>query len=143
MSIAPTSSPLTTCEHVICAVDRSRASVSAAREAARLMPAAARLTLCTVVTPEALDGGVLPDTGRNREAQRALDQAQAELQPFHDPELHLREGPPIRRLLEELRSEAALVAVGSHGLSHAEEGRARNWSRALPSRRTRARQSRR
>ena len=33
---------------------------------------------------------------------------------------HLREGPPIRRLLDELRTEqATLVAVGSHGHSRA------------------------
>jgi len=121
MSIAQTSSPLTAWERVICAVDLTRASVHAALEAARLMPPAAKLTLCTVVGPEALKKGVSLDQARTHEAQQALEQAQAEIQPFHDAELHLREGPPIGRLLEELRTEAAtLVAVGSHGLGHAE-----------------------
>ena len=49
-------------ERVMCAVDFTRASVYAAREAARLMPATSQLTLCTVVSPEALEKGV-PDGG--------------------------------------------------------------------------------
>ena len=120
MSIAPTSSPSTVWDRVICAVDLTPAGVNAALEAARLMPPAATLTLCTVVNRAAVEDGVLLDKTFTREAQRALDQAQAKIQPFHDAELHLREGPPIRRLLDELQAEhATLVAVGSHGHSRA------------------------
>lgn len=118
MSIVPTSVPSTVWDRVICAVDLTPASVHAAHEAAQLMPAAATLTLCTVVSPEAVEGGALLDRTLIHEAHGALDQIQAALQPFHDSELHLREGPPIRRLMDELRAErATLVAVGSHGHS--------------------------
>lgn len=122
MSLAKTSSPSIVWERVMCAVDFTRASVYAAREAARLMPATSQLTLCTVVSPEALEKGVPADEGRTREAEQVLEQAQAEIQSLHDAELHLREGPPIRRLLEELRAEqATLVTVGGHRTGHAEE----------------------
>ena len=114
MSIAQTSSPTPAWDRVVCAVDRTSSSVHAALAAARLMPAAASLTLCTVVGP---DGeGALTSEARTREAKDALDRAQVEIQPVHDTELHLREGPPISRLLAELQAErATLVAVGSHG----------------------------
>jgi len=51
---------------------------------------------------------------RTREANAALARAQADVQPFHDAELQLREGPPIGRLLDELTTErATIVTVGS------------------------------
>ena len=114
MSIAQTSWPTPVWDQVVCAVDRTSSSVHAARAAARLMPAAASLTLCTVVGPDA--GDALTSQARTREAKDALDRAQAALQPVHDTELHLREGLPISRLLAELQAErATLVAVGNHG----------------------------
>ena len=84
------------------------------------MPADGRLILSTVVSPEAVEGGVFLDRALMSDAQAGFDRVQVEIEPLHDSELHLREGPPIRRLLEELRSErATLVAVGSHGHSRA------------------------
>ena len=98
------------------AIDLTRASVHAARTAARLMPPAATLTLCAVVGHEALEQAALVDQALTREAQDGLDRAQVEIQPVHDAELHLREGPPIRRLLDELQAErATLVTVGRPG----------------------------
>ena len=120
MTIGQTSSHSTVWQRVICAIDLTPASVQAARQAAQLMAADGKLILCTVVSPEALEGGVFLDRALMRDAQAAFDWVQAELEPLHDSELHLREGPPIRRLLEELRAErATLVAVGSHGHSRA------------------------
>jgi nucleotide-binding universal stress UspA family protein len=116
MSIAQISSPATVWDRVVCAVDRAPSSVHAARAAARLMPPAASLTLCRVVDPH--EAGPLDDLARTRDAKDALDRAQAQIQPERDAELHLREGPPISRLLDELATErATLVAVGSpaHG----------------------------
>jgi nucleotide-binding universal stress UspA family protein len=113
MSIPQTSLPATVWDRVVCAVDRTPLSVQAGRAAARLMPAAASLTLCTIVSPD--EGGSPMNQARTRAAQDALDRAQAEIQPLHDAELHLREGPPIRRLRDELQAEhATLVAVGSY-----------------------------
>jgi nucleotide-binding universal stress UspA family protein len=112
MSIAQTSSPMSVWDRVVCAVDRAPLSVHAARTAASLMPSTARLTACTVIDPD--QGGPLHDEARTREAKNALDRAQAEIQPLHDAELHLREGPPIARLLDELSTErATLVTAGS------------------------------
>ena len=114
MSIGQTSAPASVWDRVVCAVDGAPLSVHAAWAAARLMPAAASLTLCTVVGPDG--GGQLDDEARTREAQAALDRAQADIQSVQEAELHLREGPPIGRLLDELRAErATLVAVGSKG----------------------------
>jgi len=105
---------------VVCAVDLTPASVRAAREAAQLMPAAAQLILCTVASPEAIEGGVLLDPPLIGEAQVAFEQLQADLAPFHEAEVHMREGPPVSRLQDELRADrATLVAVGSHGRSRA------------------------
>jgi nucleotide-binding universal stress UspA family protein len=113
MSIAQTHSPATVWDRVVCAIDGAPLCVRAARAAARLMPTAARLTLCTVVGPD--EAGVVTDQARTREAEDALARAQAHVQVFHDVELHLREGPPVGRLVEELRTErATLVTIGSH-----------------------------
>ena len=52
-----------------------------------------------------------------RASRNAIDQAQSEIQAIHDVELHLREGPAIQRILDELVGEqATLVTVGA---SHA------------------------
>jgi nucleotide-binding universal stress UspA family protein len=118
MSITQTSSPAPIWDRVVCAIDQAPLSVHAARVAASLMPATACLTLCSVVGPD--EGGPLDEEARTREAQDALDRAQGQIQPVHDAELHLREGPPISRLLDELVSErATLVAVGSHARGQA------------------------
>ena len=122
MRDATPSSATTVWDRVLGAVDLSRASVHAARTAARLMPAGASLTLCAVVSHEALDQGALPERPLTGEAQDALNRAQAEIQPVHDAEPHLREGPAVRRLLDELQAErATLVTVGRHG-QHAAAG---------------------
>jgi nucleotide-binding universal stress UspA family protein len=77
------------------------------------MPTAARLTLCTVLSPDEADAAT--NQARTREANAGLARAQVDVQPFHDAERQLREGPPIRRLLDELLTErATLVTVGSH-----------------------------
>lgn len=102
-------------DRVVCAVDLTPASVTAARQAAWLMPAAAKLTLCVVASPEAIEGGVLLDSSLMDKARTGLERTQSQFAAFHESELHLREGPPIHRLLEELRAEqATMVAVGSH-----------------------------
>ena len=120
MSKLKTGPAATVWDRVLCAIDQTPASIHAARTAARLMPAAASLTLCTVVHGEALGADVSLERSRTREAQDALTHAQAETQPFHDAELHLREGRPVRRLLDELSAErATLVTVARHGDSGA------------------------
>ena len=117
MSLARTSTPATIWDRVICAVDLSPASISAAKIAARLIPAAAKLTMCTVLYPEATDGAAAVDEQLTREDRNAIDQAQSEIQAIHDVELHLRQGPAIQRILDELVAErATLVTVGA---SHA------------------------
>ena len=117
-SIAHARSPAAVWDRVICAIDPFPLSVRAALAAARLMPTAARLTLCTVVGPAEVD--IATNQARTQEANAALARAQADLQPFHDAELQLRDGPPIGRLLDELLTErATLVTVGSRANSRA------------------------
>lgn len=116
MSVAPTSSPPVLWDRVVCAIDGTAASLAAAREAARLMPAAAPLTLCTVIENTVLRGDSSVEQALTREAEAMLDRAQEEIGAVHDAELHVREGSPIRLLLDELLTErATLVAVGRHG----------------------------
>lgn len=120
MSFAPTSSPPAVWDRVVCGIDGTAASLEAARQVARLMPASAELTLCAVVNPGSVEGGVLLEKRLTREAADLLDQAQGEIAASHEAEVHLREGPPIRLLLDEVIAErATLVAVGSHGDSRA------------------------
>ncbi len=107
-------------DRVVCAVDLTPASVAAARQAAWLMPAAAKLTLCAVASREAMEGGVLLDSSLMDEARAGLERTQGQVAAFHESELHLREGSAIHRLLDELRAEqATMVAVGSHRHSRA------------------------
>jgi nucleotide-binding universal stress UspA family protein len=121
MTIAQTRPPATIWDRVVCAIDRTPPSVRAAQAAARLMPTAACLTLCTVVSRDEAD--LATHEARTREANAALARAQADVQPFHDAELQLREGPPIGRLLDELLTErATLVTVGSRANDDAELG---------------------
>ena len=112
MTIAQTRSPITVWDRVVCAIDGAPLSVQAAQVAARLMPTSGRLTLCTVISPDPADS--VTNHIRTREAGDALARAQAEVQPFHDAELQLREGSPVGRLSDELLAErATLVTVGS------------------------------
>ena len=120
MSNTTSSAVTTVWDRVVGAIDLTTASIQAARTAAGLMPPAATLTLCAVVGHKALEPTAVVDQALTREAQEWLDQAQAEIQPVRDAELHLREGPPIRRLLDELHAErATLVAVGRPGHTRA------------------------
>jgi len=120
MSVAQRTSPPAVWDRVVCGIDFTPASVQAALLTAQLMPAAAQLTLCTVASRDAIEAGVLLDETLARDAKHGLDEIQRQVQAFHDNELHLREGPPIRRLLDELSAErATLVAVGSHWHSRA------------------------
>jgi nucleotide-binding universal stress UspA family protein len=122
MSIAATSSPPAVFDHVVCGIDGTPAGIEAARLAARLMPAFAQLTLTAVVNPYTVEaeGGLFMERTFTHQAEEALERAQAALLPRQSAELHLREGPPIRMLLDELRAErATLVALGSHGHSRA------------------------
>ena len=113
MSNATSSATSTVWDRVVSAIDLTRASIQAARTAAGLMPPAATLTLCAVVGHKALEQAALVDQALTHEAQARLDEAQAQIQPVHDAELHLREGPAIHRLLDELHAErATLVTVG-------------------------------
>lgn len=119
MSLAP-SSPPAVWDRVVCGIDGTPAGLEAARQVATLVPASARLTLCAVVNPASAEAGLLIEERLTREAQDALEGAQSGVAALHDAELHLRQGPPIRLLLDELRAErATLVAVGSHGHSRA------------------------
>ncbi len=103
-------------DRVVCGIDGTPASLDAAHCAARLMPAASRLTLCTVVDPSVIDRDASSEQRLTRQAEAALDEAERQVGGLHDAELHLREGNPVRMLLEELRAErATLVAVGSNG----------------------------
>lgn len=113
MSNATSSAATTVWDRVVGAIDVTPASVQAARTAAGLMPPAATLTLCAVVSHKPVERTAVVDQALTRKAQDRLDQAQAQIQPVHDTELHLREGPAIRRLLDELHAErATLVTVG-------------------------------
>jgi hypothetical protein len=57
MSIVRTVTAPTIWDRVICAVDLTPpASITAAKIAARLMPAIARLAICTVLSPDAIEG---------------------------------------------------------------------------------------
>jgi hypothetical protein len=76
MRIAQTRSPATVWDRVVCAIDRGPLSLRAARAAARLMPPAARLTLCTVASPDEAD--ITTSQARTREANAALARAQAD-----------------------------------------------------------------
>lgn len=118
MTLAPSVSTHGVWDRVVCAVDLTPASVTAARHAAWLMPAAAKLTLCVVASWESIEGGVLLDSSVMDKTRTGLEGTQRQVAAFHESELHLREGPPIHRLLEELRAEqATMVAVGSHRYS--------------------------
>jgi nucleotide-binding universal stress UspA family protein len=114
MSATRTISPSAIWDHVVCGIDGTPASLEAARQVARLMPASA-LTLCAVVDRGSIEGGVSLQEQLVREAEDALEQAQGEIAAVHAAEVHLQGGRPIRVLLAELAAEhATLVAVGSH-----------------------------
>ncbi|HUO75255.1 MAG TPA: universal stress protein [Solirubrobacteraceae bacterium] len=115
MTLSNTSLHSAVWDRVVCGIDLTPASLQAAREAAQLMPSAAQLTLCTIVSGGDAGRGTALDRMLARDASAALDDVQREIDAFHSSELHLREGPRIRRLMEELVSvRATLVAIGSH-----------------------------
>ncbi len=115
MSPTRTSSPPAVWDRVICGIDGTAAGLDAARQVARLMPASAQLTLCAVVNPASIDPSISSEQRLTREADEALGQTQQEIAACHDADVILREGPPIRMLLDELIAErATLVTVGSH-----------------------------
>ena len=120
MSTARTSSPPAVWDRVLCGIDGTPAGFDAARQAARLMPASGQLTLCAVINPVSIQPSASSEQQLTRQAEEALEQTQQNIAAFHDADLILREGPPIKRLLDELTAErATLVAVGSHGQSRA------------------------
>ena len=101
-------------DRVVCALDHSSASISAAQVAARLMPPSASLTICTVLSPDANTQEAHAIDETERDIRDSLDTAQREIEALHDAELHLREGPPIQRILDELHTEqATLVTLGA------------------------------
>ena len=106
MSTAPSFTPPTVWDRVVCAVDGSPESQAAAVTAAGLMPPAAKLTMCTVRDPQAGEDANARD--------KAVEQAQSAVQAAHDVEPHLREGRPIERILDELHTEhATLLTLGA------------------------------
>ena len=120
MSDVSTSFPPAVWERVVCGIDGTPAGLEAARQVARLMPASARLTLSTVISPPAVQAGGFLEKALTREAEEWLETARGEIASRHGAELHLREGPTIGLLLDELAGEhATLVALGSHGHSRA------------------------
>jgi hypothetical protein len=79
---------------------RNPAGFVAARQVARLMPASAQLTLCAVVNPAAVERSGSSEQRLTRQAEEALERTHLEIAAFHDADVILREGPPIRRLLD-------------------------------------------
>jgi hypothetical protein len=102
MSVAPTSFEPAVWERVVRGIDGTAASLEAARQVAMLMPASAQLTLSTVINPPAVEAGGFLEKALTREAEEWLKEAQGEIASRHGAEMHLREGPPLRLLLDEL-----------------------------------------
>jgi nucleotide-binding universal stress UspA family protein len=109
-------------DRVVCGVDRSDAGLAAARAAALVAGPAGELTLVTAYDRSAaVHAGwgmshVLEQLGQ--EATDALEEGREAVWPLHDADARLVEGDPLRTLLGEIeRTNATLVAVGSHGLS--------------------------
>jgi nucleotide-binding universal stress UspA family protein len=101
-------------DRVVCAVDLTPASVRAACEVAQLMPPAAELILCAIFNPDG-DPEAHVLRGGTRDVRAAIDRVHRQVQDVHDCELHLREGPPVQRLMAELTAtRATMVAIGSH-----------------------------
>ena len=122
MSTMPASFPPAVWDRVVCGIDGTATGLEAARRVAALMPGTAQLTLCAVVDPDAIEGDRFREQALTREAGKSLDQALREIAASREAEPHLREGPPIRVLLDELIAEnATLVSLGGHGQSGAAE----------------------
>jgi nucleotide-binding universal stress UspA family protein len=120
MSSAPISFPPAVWDRVVCGIDGTAGGLEAARQVASLMPGSAQLTLCTVVDPASIEGDGLREIALTREAEESLDQALREIAASREAEPHLREGPPIRLLLDELiAGQATLVSLGGHGHNRA------------------------
>ena len=119
-------------DRVLGAVDLTPASIQAARTAARMMPAGRDPDTVRGRRRKALGADHASRIGATREAQDRLTQAQAEIEAFHDAELHLREGRPIGRLLDELSAErATLVTVGRPGRQPGRRRHARQLTTAI------------
>jgi nucleotide-binding universal stress UspA family protein len=120
MTVTNTTSAPAVWDRVVCGIDLTPASLQAAREAAELMPPTAQLTLCTIFRPDAIAGEEPLGTDATRDARAALDLLQSQIEALHSSEVHLREGPRIQRLIDEVISErATMVAIGSHRRSQA------------------------
>jgi nucleotide-binding universal stress UspA family protein len=109
-------------ETVICAVDDSPAGVLAARLGARVALPEGRLALVSVENSRiAVHAGwqMAAVSGQlAEEAREALDRGREAVGEGRAVELLLLSGEPLESLMNELeRSEAGLVAVGSHGYS--------------------------
>lgn len=116
MNIEFARSPPAVWDRVVCGIDGTAASLEAARRVAALMPAAAKLTLCAVIIPGLIEGDVSMEQALTHDSELALDHAQREIAASHQSEAVLREGPPVRLLLDELIADrATLIAVGSRG----------------------------
>jgi nucleotide-binding universal stress UspA family protein len=118
MSVPSTGPAVAIWDRVVCGIDGTPASLEAARQVARLMPASAQLTLCTVVDPDLPGGGRSAQQRLTDEAEATLEHARQQVTVFHRAEVALRQGRPIQQLLEELSGRhATLVAVGAQGRS--------------------------
>lgn len=120
----PTGTHTTVFDRVVSGVDHSEAGAAAARAAGLLTSAEGSLLLLAVddASIAVHAGWAMPRVLEElaEEAQAALDRARAEAEPLHRVKAKLVKGDPSRCLLAEIaRSEATLVAVGSHGLSRA------------------------
>ncbi len=107
MSVTSTSSPPAVWDRVVCGIDGTPSGLEAAREVARLMPATAHLALCAVVDPTSKK----PDKPSTDEAEDALERTQKEIGDLHDAEVRLREGPPVRLLMDELAAETVIFSA--------------------------------
>jgi nucleotide-binding universal stress UspA family protein len=119
-----TATQTTLFDRVVCGVDRSEAGATAARAAAVLTAADGSLTLVAVDDPSIAvhAGWGMPQILRElaEEAKAALERGRAEAEKAHFVESRLLTGDPHHCLLAEIaRSDATLVALGSHGVSRA------------------------
>ncbi len=102
--------PTSVWDRVVAALDLTPSSLTAATTAAQLMPASATLTVCAVAS-----GSLVAQPGAPGSVQIvALEEALEAVQRHHDAELHLRDGSPLGRINDEIRTGGAtLVTLGA------------------------------